>query len=251
MKIKVLASGSKGNSTLIICDNTKIIIDIGITYTRLIDMLKDIDIKKDDLSALLISHSHSDHIRGVEQLIKHTNTPIYIPEEMYKELKEIIPMDRCRFISDSFYINDVKVDLIHTSHDTQVSVGYIIEYKNKKLSHVTDTGYINRKYLKRLEDMDLYVMESNYDDEMLMDGPYPRFLKERVVSDIGHLSNKMTASYLKKLTTKRTKHIVLAHLSEKNNTKEKAYNETYEVVKDKNIKVLIAEQDVPTELVEV
>ena len=251
MKVQLIASGSKGNCSLISCGKTKILIDIGITYTRLIKTLEENNISKDDITALFISHSHSDHINGLKNLINKTNIPVYIPEEMYEELKETVPNSRCRFVSDSFVINDVKIDLIHTSHDTPTSVGYIIEYRDKRIVHVTDTGYINRKYLKLMEDMDLYVMESNYDDEMLMDGPYPRFLKERVVSDSGHLSNKMAASYLKKLTTEKTKKVILAHLSEKNNTKEKAYNETYDAVKDKNIKVIIAEQNVPTEFIEV
>ena len=148
-------------------------------------------------------------------------------------------------------INDIEIELIHTSHDTDFSVGYIIEYKNKSLVHVTDTGYINRKYLKKMEDKNVYVIESNHDEAMLMDGPYPRFLKERVISDRGHLSNKTVAGYLKKITSNNTSCVILAHLSEKNNTEELAYNEVNKAIQDKNIKLLIAKQDEETELVEV
>lgn len=251
MKVKILASGSRGNSSLILCDDTKLLIDIGLSFSRIKSHLENNNINVEELNALLITHSHSDHIKGLKTFIKETKKNIYIPKSMYKELEEIVPKDRCIFIEDSFNINDVKIELIHTSHDTDMSVGYIIEYKEKTLVHVTDTGYINRKYLKRMEDKNIYVIESNHDEAMLMDGPYPRFLKERVISDRGHLSNKTTASYLKKVTTENTKYVILAHISEKNNTKELAYQETYEVLKNKDIKLFIAEQDEESQLIEV
>lgn len=251
MKVKVLSSGSKGNITLVDCCETKLLIDIGISFLRVKSHLENNNINIEDISGLLISHSHSDHIKGLETFIKKTDIKIYIPYEMYHELSEIVPENRCVFVNDNFNINDVNIELIHTSHDTDYSVGFIIEYNNKTLVHVTDTGYINRKFLRKMEDKDIYVIESNHDEVMLMEGPYPRFLKERVISDRGHLSNKTTASYLKKIVSDKTKYVVLAHLSEKNNTKEKAYEESYNVLKDKDIKLLIAQQDEETELIEV
>ena len=251
MKVRVLASGSRGNSSLILCDNTKFIIDIGISFSRLKSHLELNNTNINEICALLVTHSHSDHIKGLKTFIKETNIKIYIPKEMYHELEDIVPRERCNFIEDNFNLNSVSIELIHTSHDTDTSVGYIIEYKGKSLVHVTDTGYINRKYLRKMEDKNIYVIESNHDEAMLMDGPYPRFLKERVISDRGHLSNKTTAGYLKKVTTENTKYVVLAHISEKNNTKELAYQESNEVLKNKNIKLLVTMQDEETELIEV
>lgn len=251
MKVKVLSSGSKGNCSLILCDNIKLLIDIGLSCLKVQKHLEDNLLSFSDISGLLISHSHSDHIKGLETFIKKTNIKVYIPKEMYHELESIVPVDRCVFIGDNFSIGDVNIELIHTSHDTDFSVGYIIEYKNKSLVHVTDTGYINRKYLKKMEDKNVYVIESNHDEAMLMDGPYPRFLKERVISDRGHLSNKTVAGYLKRITSNNTSCVILAHLSEKNNTEELAYNEVNKAIQDKNIKLLIAKQDEETELVEV
>lgn len=251
MQLKVLASGSKGNSSLVICDDIKILIDIGISYSRIKSHLEINNIKIDEIKALFITHSHSDHIKGLKTFIKETNISVYIPEEMYDELKETLPKERCIFIKDKFNINNVNIELIHTSHDTDFSVGYIFEYKNRTLVHVTDTGYINRKYLTKMEDKNVYLIESNHDEAMLMDGPYPRFLKERVISDRGHLSNKTTAGYLKKITTENTNCVILAHISEKNNTKELAYQESKEVLKNKNIRLLVAEQDKESELIEV
>lgn len=251
MKIKVFASGSKGNVSLVICDQTKLLIDMGLSCLKVQKHLEDNSLSYQDIDGLLITHSHSDHIKGLETFIKKTDIKIYIPKQMYHEIKEIVPMDRCIFIEDNFSIDDVHIELIHTSHDTDFSVGYIIEYQNKTLVYVTDTGYINRKYLRKMEDKNIYFIESNHDEAMLMDGPYPRFLKERVISDRGHLSNKTTAGYLKRITTDNTKYVILAHLSEKNNTKELAFQETKKAIEDKNIKLLIAEQDKESDLIEV
>lgn len=251
MKIKILASGSKGNSSLIICDNTKLLIDIGLSFARIKSHLEHNGININDITGLLITHSHSDHIKGLKTFIKETDIKIYIPKDMYHELEEIVPIDRCIFIEDIFNINDVNIELIHTSHDTDFSVGYIIEYNKKTLVYVTDTGYINRRYLKKMEDKNVYVIESNHDEAMLMDGPYPRFLKERVISDRGHLSNKTTAGYLKKIVTDNTKCVVLAHISEKNNTIDLAYQEANDVLKDKDVELLVAMQDEESKLIEV
>lgn len=251
MKVKILASGSKGNSSLVMCGNINLLIDIGISFLKVKKHFEYNNIDVSDIKGLLITHSHSDHIKGLDTFIKQTKIPIYIPKEMYHELSHIVPIERCNFIGDLFKIGDVSIELIHTSHDTDYSVGFIIEYMKKSLVYVTDTGYINRKFLKKMEDKNIYVIESNHDEVMLMDGPYPRFLKERVISDRGHLSNKTTASYLKRITTSNTKYVVLAHISEKNNTKDLAYKETYEVLKNKKIKLLVAEQDEESELIEV
>ena len=251
MKVQVLASGSKGNVTLVFCEDTKLIIDIGLSYITVKRMLEEKNLTFEDFQGILITHSHSDHIKGLSALIKHTNLSVIIPKEMYIDLENVVPKERCKFVEDVFTINDVNIELIHTSHDTNYSVGYIIEYKDKELVYVTDTGYINRKFLRRIINKDIYIIESNHDEVMLMDGPYPRFLKERVISDKGHLSNKTTAKYLKNSVGDKTKYIVLAHLSEKNNTEDLALEETSKVIENKNIKILTARQDEESEVLEV
>ena len=251
MKVKVLGSGSKGNVTIVLCDYTNIIIDMGLSYITVKRMLEDNSLSLEDFSGILITHSHNDHIKGLSSIIKHTKLNVYIPEKMYEELKDILPYERCVFIDDLFNINDINIELIHTSHDTNVSVGYIIQYKNSSLVYVTDTGYINRKFLEKIKNKSIYVIESNHDEVMLMDGPYPRFLKERVISDKGHLSNKTTAKYLKNSVGKNTKYIVLAHISEKNNTKELAYSETANMINNSDIKIFVAEQDTESDFIEV
>lgn len=251
MKAKVLASGSKGNVTIVLCDETKILIDIGLSYNKTKALLEDNNLVFDEFSAILITHNHSDHIRGLSSLIKYTKLKVYIPKRMYKDIENAVPIERCVFIDDNFCINDVNIELIHTSHDAPNSFGYIIEYNKKQLVYVTDTGYINRKILSKIRNKDIYILESNHDEAMLMDGPYPRFLKERVISDKGHLSNKTTARYLKNSIGENTKYIVLAHLSETNNTKELAYQETSQLLDNDNVKILVAEQEISTIMLEV
>ena len=251
MKIKILASGSKGNCSIVLCEQTNLIIDMGISYLTLKRSLEENSLSFSDFSGILITHCHKDHIKGLSSLIKHTNIPVYIPKDMYESLKDFVPYPNCKFLEEQSTINDVKIELIHTSHDAPSSVGFIIEHNGKSLVYVTDTGYINRKYLSKMIGKDIYIIESNHDEIMLMDGPYPRFLKERVISDKGHLSNNTTARYLKKIVGPKTKKIVLAHLSETNNTKEKAL----EAIKKQNlspeISISIADQYEESPFIEV
>ena len=242
MKFKVLASGSKGNCTIVLCDNTKLIIDMGISYLTLKRSLEENSLSLLDFSGILITHCHTDHIRGLSSVLRNTKLNVYIPKEMYESLKEYVELDRCIFIEDNFSIGDIQIELIHTSHDAPYSVGYIINYLDKSIVYVTDTGYINRKYLSKMINKDAYIIESNHDEYMLMNGPYPEFLKNRVKSDSGHLSNKTTALYLNKIIGDKTKTIVLAHLSEKNNTEEKALEAITEREIDKKTEVYIARQ---------
>ena len=251
MKIQTIASGSKGNCAIIICDNTKIIIDMGISFITLKRSLEENSFSFKDFSGILITHNHSDHINGLKSLINKTKLNAYITKEMYDSIKDYIPKERCIFIDEEFNINDVRIELIHTSHDAPASNGFIITYNDKSMVYITDTGYINRKILNKIVNKDLYVIESNHDEVMLMDGPYPRFLKERVISDRGHLSNKTTAKYLAKIIGDNTKYVILAHLSETNNTPEKALEEMQKESIDKKVEIIIATQYEPSKIIEV
>ena len=251
MKLKTIASGSKGNCSIVLCDETKFIIDMGISYLTLKRSLEENSLSFDQFTGILITHNHKDHISGLASLIKKTHIKVFIPIEMYDGIKELVPKDRCEFIDDKFKIKDTEIELIHTSHDAPYSIGFIITQNEKSIVYVTDTGYINRKYLKKMENKDLYLIESNHDEVMLMDGPYPRFLKERVISDKGHLSNTTTSKYLSKIVGNKTKYIILAHISEKNNTEELAYKCTKEEINNEKVRILIAKQYEESEFVEV
>ena len=234
-----------------LCDETRLIIDMGISFLTLQKTLEENSLSFDDFSGILVTHCHKDHTKGLATLVKKTNLNVYIPEGMYDSLKEFVPYPKCIFIEDKFNINDVEIELIHTSHDAPSSVGYIIRKEDRSLVYVTDTGYINRKFLEKMKNHNCYMIESNHDEVMLMDGPYPRFLKERVISDSGHLSNTTTAKYLKKIIGNNTKTIILAHLSETNNTKEKALEAIHEQELPDSIDVYIADQYQESDFIEV
>lgn len=251
MKFKSIESGSKGNSSLILCDSDKFIIDIGISYLKLKRTLEALKLDINDFTGVLITHSHSDHTKGLVAIIKHTKLNIYIPPKMYAELKDIVPDDRVVFLEEKNKFTDLTVELLPTSHDTACSVGYLFECNKKSLVYITDTGYINRKILNKIVNKNIYMIESNHDEVMLMEGPYPQFLKERVCSDYGHLSNKMTAKYLKKVVGNNTKAILLAHISEKNNTYDKVLEEIKKIKLDENITILLATQSEETPYIEV
>ena len=168
---------------------------------------------------------------------------------MYKELNQ--ELKNYEFIGETTKIKDLTITSIKTSHDAEDSNGYIIENEDKQIVYITDTGYINIKNHKKLKDKTMYILESNHDVEMLMNNPnYPYHIKQRILGDKGHLSNKDSAYYLKKFIGENTKHIILAHLSEHNNTDELALTTLKETI-EKNIDIRIAHQEVQTELIEV
>lgn len=253
MKIKVLASGSKGNCSYIETKTTRFLVDIGITYQRLKKELETLNLTPDDLDFLLLTHSHNDHTSGLKVLMKHTNFKIYANNEIRKELKDEISLLRQEDYADEIVYNNLIIKVFKTSHDAKGSVGFLFEEDNASLVYITDTGYLNRKYFKMLTNKNIYYIESNHDEEMLMNGPYPYYLKQRIISDEGHLSNKTTARYLQKLIGSNTKAIILAHLSEHNNSEALALQATSEVLKTTSyqVSIIIAKQTESLQEIEV
>ena len=253
MKIKIIASGSKGNSTFIESKNTRILIDAGVNFSRIKSTLEDINVDPNTLDGIIISHTHSDHIGGLSSVIKKINVPVFIKEELYNDIKKIIPKDNIVIIEDqNITIGDIDIEIINASHDVP-AFGFIVSDSKRKILYLTDTGYINRKYYSKLENLDAYIIESNHDEKMLMEGPYPYILKQRVISDKGHLSNRYTGRFLCKSIGDKTKCIVLAHISENNNTEELALEQVKEELKSVNYnkKFVIAKQHIDTEMVEI
>lgn len=251
MKVYILGSGSKGNSTLIVGNNKKILIDVGFSYPKMKMLLEGFGVNPSEIDTILITHDHSDHIGGLSQFVKKNSVKVCANEVLAGQLLRIINEDDILIVDTEFDIDDFHIESFKTSHDAVGSVGYIITEGNKSIVYVTDTGYINNRNLKKLINKDLYIFESNHDVKMLMDGPYPYILKQRVLSDKGHLSNELSGTYLKELIGDKTKKIVLAHLSEINNTPEVALNTVCEIVDNKDIKIITAYQDEPVEVGEV
>ena len=219
MKIYVIESGSRGNSTLIENKGRFLLLDMGISWTTLNDTLKSLDKNIYDVDALLLTHSHSDHTKGIQYL---PPLPIYCTKDTYSSSSVNIIKT-----FEPFELNGLKITPVLISHDVPNPVGYIFEDGKKKFVYITDTGYIPEKTFKMIGNADYYVMESNHNLKMLYKCNRPQSLKERIASDLGHLSNEDAAAYMIDLVGPNTKEIILAHISQECNTYELAV-ETFE-----------------------
>ena len=255
MKVCVLSSGSKGNSTLVITDKVKILIDLGTTTSYVEAALNNLNVDVKEISHILITHSHVDHIKGLKVFIKRYNPVILVTEDMKNVLEKELGNFRYEYYEDKkAIIGDLTVNVIKTSHDAEESIGFVLTNNNSSMVYITDTGYINQKYFKILSNNNLYVLESNHDIKMLMDGHYPYYLQQRVRGDKGHLSNKQASDYLCKFIGDNTRKIVFAHISEHNNSYEKVIETFNEELSKNDMKfddVLIAKQNEATEVIEV
>ncbi len=234
MRIEILGSGSKGNSTFIDLGNKKILIDVGFSYKHIKEQLEKIKIDPKQIDAVLITHDHGDHTYGLKVFINKVKPILYIT----KEVEEAIlnePYEKSIYLGDELYLDDALIKVIPTSHDSITSNGYLIEKNKESLVYITDTGYINQRYFQFLKDKTYYIIESNHDTEKLIKGRYPEYLQRRILSDKGHLSNELCAGYLSRFIGPNTKRVVLAHLSEENNTEELALNTSLNILKENNI----------------
>ncbi len=235
MKVCVLGSGSGGNSTYIETENYKILVDIGKNRKYIVDKLAEIGINASDIDYIFISHLHDDHISALKTFIKKYKPTIVISQAMLTELTDLHDYEHILIYEDEVILNNLQVRCLHSSHDATDSRNFVFESGSHSVVYVTDTGYVNHKNFKYLMNKEIYLFESNHDIEKLQHGPYPDWLKKRVLSDYGHLSNNACSVYLSKLIGNNTKKIYLMHLSEKNNTEELALNEIHQVFKTYNI----------------
>lgn len=254
MIFSVLASGSKGNITYIASCSTKLLIDAGISASLIEKNLLDLSVNPNEIDGILLTHTHVDHINGLKVFIKKYNTKVYLSEKMYNEISKQFNLINYEIIDKYIKINDIDIDVIKTSHDTDDSNGYILNYNDKSIVYITDTGYINKKNHSKLIDKTVYIMESNHDIEMLMNGNRPYHIKQRILGDRGHLSNKLSSEYLSNFIGDNTKKIVLIHLSEDNNNPDIALKTLKSTFNEKNIEfddIIISSQKERTELVNV
>ena len=245
MRVCVLSSGSKGNCSYIETSNHKILIDIGNSSAYVERSLKSIGVEPSEIDMILISHAHVDHIAGLRVFSKKYAPKVYMTEKIFKESG--LNISNVYVIPAVYEIDGVKITSIKTSHDTEDSNGYIVEENGKSCVYITDTGYINKRYFKKLYNKNIYIFESNHDPEMLMNNPrYPHHTKIRIIGDTGHLSNQDSAYYLSEFIGPDTKIVYLAHLSEQNNREELAFTTLKNELKGKNIKfsnIKIAKQN--------
>lgn len=254
MRACVLASGSKGNVTYIETKNHRILLDMGKNNKYITDALKQINVDPKTIDIILISHLHSDHTSALETFIKKYQPIICMPEEMFLEINSIKEYKHIKIYDDEINFDDLKIYAIKSSHDATASRNFIFECDGHSIVQITDTGYIKSKYFKLLKNRDVYFLESNHDIEMLTHGPYPDWLKRRVLSDEGHLSNQAAGFYLSKLIGENTKKIILMHLSEVNNDSKIALDTVRNTLKEYKIDfndIKCAEQNNISEVIEI
>lgn len=229
MKVCTLASSSKGNSTLIYSNNTAILIDCGISLSELTLKLELIGVDISRINAILITHEHSDHIKGLPLLIKKYNIPCFCYEKclpiLFQKLKTVKYENLIRFNDIPFQIGDFKIQAFEVPHDSVACVGFNIFDSKNKVSIATDLGNFNDEILSYLFNSKLVILEANHDIEKLKANPhYSYALKNRILSDHGHLNNIDCAKIISRLAENNVKQVVLAHLSEENNTPDLCFN---------------------------
>jgi phosphoribosyl 1,2-cyclic phosphodiesterase len=241
LRFSVLASGSTGNAIYVETEKTRLLIDAGVAGKQIEAAMNEIAVSLTDLDAILVTHEHSDHIKGVgvvarkivserkkeRDLYGQLEVPIYATEGSWHDLQGLMKeyAESCRRVirtGDKLEFADLIVESFPLSHDAREPVGYVFHHGSSKLTLATDLGYMSSRVKDTIADSDAYILESNHDVNMLRIGPYPWHLKQRILGDKGHLSNEAAGEALLDILSERTRDVYLAHLSQENNLPELA-----------------------------
>lgn len=222
MQVFVFASGSSGNCLLVSSGETYILIDAGISMRRMTEALAAAGHTWQDIGGVLITHEHSDHISGLNMLVRHHAVPVYAPHTVAARLSGRFPdlTDNLHIlpVGSPVALGNVRVSAFHTPHDTDESVGYRIDSDDGSFAIATDMGHITEEIIEALTGAYTVLIEANHDEGLLVSGSYPFSLKRRILSDNGHLSNAGCAELARRLALSGTRHIILGHLSRENNS---------------------------------
>lgn len=219
MNVVLLASGSRGNAVLVDVDKTRLLIDAGLSAKEICRRLEAVGVAPESLDALLVTHEHSDHIRGLGPLVRRLQLPVYIHTDVVGILKDVGDPERVREFDErtGFQAGELAVKAFPVTHDACSPVGFRISSQSGEIGIATDLGIATRLVVEQLQSCRALVLESNHDEDMLRDGPYPWKLKQRVRSKHGHLSNCDSSILLEQLMWDGLDAVLLAHLSETNN----------------------------------
>lgn len=227
MEVCTLASGSSGNCTLVRCGGTRVLLDAGISARRITAGLRELGTEPSELSAILITHEHTDHISGLATLTKKLRVPIYASGATLRQLCYRIPFleDLVRPLEggQGAQVGALWCQAFSTPHDAAGSQGYSLTGEGRKMALCTDLGYLTPEVLEGAAGAELLLAEANHDEEWVRSGPYPYYLKQRILGDFGHLSNETGAVLAQKAAEGGARAVILAHLSQQNNTPARAY----------------------------
>jgi phosphoribosyl 1,2-cyclic phosphodiesterase len=257
-----LSSGSSGNCYYLGNEFHGILIDAGISAKSIRGFLSDLGLSIDKIMGILITHDHGDHIRGLQTLARRHHIPTFTSETVWNNILEQSSMrkitgDCIHNISllQNFHLAGFDIEAFPVSHDTPETLGFHIRAGNCKITIVTDLGHICSNAARYITAANFLVIESNYDENMLLNGAYPAFLKKRISSDHGHLDNQHTSSFLAENMNEELSHICLAHLSKNNNTPEKALETIHRTFAEKGLringkpKIMVLKRNVPSEMI--
>ena len=247
MKICLLASGSKGNSILVESGKTKLLIDAGLSARELRKRLDSVGVEAESLDALLITHEHGDHVRGLGPLVRQLDLPVYLQTDLARKLPDVGKPECVQEFVDGeeFTIKDLTIRPFAITHDCLAPVGFTLDGELGKVGVATDLGIVTRLVTECLQDCRALVLETNHDEELLRDGPYPWKLKQRVRSNHGHLSNNAAGNLLQSLLWNGLETVFLGHLSETNNRPDLAVAVVSAILEKQNIcepQVLLGKQ---------
>ena len=256
-----LYSGSSGNCLLVKTSNTKILIDAGESCKKISSALSSISIEPNEIDAILITHEHSDHVKGLGTFSKKYDIPVFansqtwdaMPEQSYKIAEKNI---KNFTIEENFEIGDLKIHPFKIPHDAANPCGFNIFYNNSKISVATDIGHMTSNIAHKLEDSSFILLEANYDPEILKCSSYPYLLKQRILGPNGHLPNSEAGKTVSFLMNSGLKNVMLGHLSRENNFPELAYKTVVDTLIENKldcskIKINVANRFSPSDLVEV
>lgn len=265
MRMMTIASGSSGNCIYIGSDTTHILIDAGVSRKKIVEGLKTADLSIDDISAIFVTHEHSDHIKGLGVLSRKDEIPIYATEGTLSGIQgssSLGEMPSYIFkplhADNDLYINDLCIHSFRTSHDANEPTAYTVTCGNHKMSVITDLGKYDDYIIDNLKGTQSILIEANHDIKMLQVGSYPYYLKQRILGDRGHLSNESSGRLLCELLNDDLKSIMLGHLSKENNYEKLAY-ETVRLeidmgdneYKASDFAMSVAPRDNPSEMFEI
>jgi len=257
LKFCSLYSGSSGNSLYIENNDTKILVDAGVSGKKIVEALASLNVNITDINGILVTHEHKDHTLSLPVLSKKYNIPIYANEKTWS----VLPCDKIKNqkifnVSEPFLIGNLKIEPFPIPHDAICPCGFNIYSSNQKISIATDIGHVTPSVVESLKNSSFLLLEANYEPEMVHTSSYPYHLKKRILGNKGHLSNEMASKLITHLSNYGLKHVMLGHLSKENNFPELAYQTVLNELNSNNInlenlQVSVAKRNEPSLIIDI
>jgi len=250
LSVCILGSGSRGNAIYVSDGASSILIDAGLSAREIDRRMRSRGLDPACLSAILLTHEHTDHVRGVERLVRRHRLPVYLTAGTRQEAASLqeLPEIYSFACGSEFRINTLAIRPFSISHDARDPAGFTIGANGSRIGVATDLGHVTSLVREHLRGCRLLIVEANHDVDMLRDGPYPWFLKQRIRSRTGHLSNQESCRLLDDILHSGLEQVILAHLSETNNTPEKALAEISTILAGTSVRLTAASQSFPSPL---